>query len=39
MLGLIGGDLRLPMVHADEEQRAAVRAVLERQGLLAASAG
>ena len=39
MLGVIGGRLRLPMVEADEEQRAAVRAVLERQGLLAASAG
>jgi 4-hydroxy-tetrahydrodipicolinate synthase len=39
MLGLIGGRLRLPMVEADDEQRAAVRAVLERQGLLAASAG
>jgi 4-hydroxy-tetrahydrodipicolinate synthase len=39
MLGLIGGRLRLPMVEADEEQRAAVRAALERQGLLAASPG
>jgi 4-hydroxy-tetrahydrodipicolinate synthase len=39
MLGLIGGTLRLPMVEADEEQRGAVRAALERQGLLAASAG
>jgi 4-hydroxy-tetrahydrodipicolinate synthase len=39
MLGLIGGHLRLPMVPADEAQRAAVRDVLERQGLLAASAG
>ena len=39
MLGLIGGRLRLPMVEADEDQRAAVRSVLERQGLLATSAG
>jgi 4-hydroxy-tetrahydrodipicolinate synthase len=39
MLGLIGGRLRLPMVEADEEQRAAIRAALERQGLLAASPG
>jgi 4-hydroxy-tetrahydrodipicolinate synthase len=39
MLGVIGGRLRLPMVEADEEQRAAVRAALERQGLLATSAG
>jgi 4-hydroxy-tetrahydrodipicolinate synthase len=39
MLGLIGGSLRLPMVEADDEQRAAVRAVLERQGVLATSAG
>jgi 4-hydroxy-tetrahydrodipicolinate synthase len=39
MLALIGGRLRLPMVEADEEQRAAIRAALERQGLLAASPG
>jgi 4-hydroxy-tetrahydrodipicolinate synthase len=39
MLGVIGGRLRLPMVEADDEQRAAVRAALERQGLLAASPG
>ncbi|HZA90059.1 MAG TPA: 4-hydroxy-tetrahydrodipicolinate synthase [Solirubrobacterales bacterium] len=39
MLGLIGGRMRLPMVEADEEQRAVVRAALERQGLLAASPG
>jgi 4-hydroxy-tetrahydrodipicolinate synthase len=39
MLGVIGGSMRLPMVEADDEQRAAVRAVLERQGLLATSAG
>ena len=38
MLGLIGGKLRLPMVEADDEQRAAVRSALERNGLLAASA-
>ena len=39
MLGLIGGRMRLPMVEADDEQRAAVRSALERNGLLAASAG
>jgi 4-hydroxy-tetrahydrodipicolinate synthase len=39
MLGVIEGGVRLPMVRADEEQRTAVRAALERQGLLAASAG
>jgi len=39
MLGVIGGRLRLPMVAANEEQRATVRAALERQGLLAASVG
>jgi 4-hydroxy-tetrahydrodipicolinate synthase len=39
MLGVIEGGMRLPMVRADEEQRTAVRAALERQGLLAASAG
>jgi 4-hydroxy-tetrahydrodipicolinate synthase len=39
MLGLIGGRMRLPMVAADEEQRAVVRAALERQGLLATSPG
>ncbi len=39
MLGLIGGRLRLPMVEADDEQRAAVRSALERHGLLATSAG
>jgi 4-hydroxy-tetrahydrodipicolinate synthase len=39
MLGLIGGRTRLPIVQADEEQRAAVRAALERQGLLAATPG
>ena len=37
MLGLIGGTLRLPMVEADEEQRAVVRDALERQGLLTGS--
>lgn len=39
MLGLIGGRLRLPMVEADDEQRAAVRSALERHGSLATSAG
>jgi 4-hydroxy-tetrahydrodipicolinate synthase len=38
MLGLIGGTLRLPMVPADDEQRAAVRRALEAHGLLSASA-
>jgi 4-hydroxy-tetrahydrodipicolinate synthase len=39
MLGVIPGRLRLPMIEADEEQRAAVRAALEHQGLLAATSG
>ena len=39
MLGVIEGTVRLPMVPADDEQRGAVRAALERQGLLATSAG
>jgi 4-hydroxy-tetrahydrodipicolinate synthase len=39
MLGVIGGRMRLPLVEADEEQRAAVQAALERQGLLAAAPG
>ena len=39
MLGVIEGRVRLPMVRADEGQRTAVRAALERRGLLAASAG
>ena len=39
MLGVIGGRTRLPIVEADDEQRAGVRAALERQGLLATSAG
>jgi 4-hydroxy-tetrahydrodipicolinate synthase len=39
MLGLIPSDrMRLPMVAADEEQRAVVRAALEAHGLLTASA-
>jgi 4-hydroxy-tetrahydrodipicolinate synthase len=38
MLGLDSGRMRLPMVEADSEQRAAVRTALERHGLLAASA-
>jgi 4-hydroxy-tetrahydrodipicolinate synthase len=37
MLGVIGGRMRLPLVEADEEQRSAVQAALERQGLLAAA--
>jgi 4-hydroxy-tetrahydrodipicolinate synthase len=36
MMGVIGGTLRLPMVPADAEQRAAVRGALERHGLLVA---
>jgi 4-hydroxy-tetrahydrodipicolinate synthase len=39
LLGVIDARLRLPMVAANDEQRAAVRAALERQGLLATSAG
>jgi 4-hydroxy-tetrahydrodipicolinate synthase len=34
MLGIRVGGLRLPMVEADEEETAAVRAMLERHGLL-----
>jgi 4-hydroxy-tetrahydrodipicolinate synthase len=34
MLGHDVGGLRLPLIEADEEQRAAVRAMLERHGLL-----
>ena len=37
MLGVIAARARLPIVEADEEQRATVRKALERQGLLAAS--
>jgi 4-hydroxy-tetrahydrodipicolinate synthase len=36
MLGLIDGHLRLPMVPASDDERAAVRATLERHGLLVA---
>ena len=36
MLGIIEGHLRLPMVPASHEERAAIRAALERQGLLVA---
>jgi len=39
MLGLIGGRLRLPMIAADDDQRAVVRSALERHGMLATSAG
>ena len=38
MLGHDVGGLRLPLVEADEEEREAVRAMLERHGLLAGSA-
>ena len=34
MLGLDSGRMRLPMVDADDEQRAAIRAALESHGLL-----
>ncbi|HEY4449985.1 MAG TPA: dihydrodipicolinate synthase family protein, partial [Solirubrobacteraceae bacterium] len=36
LLGLRVGGLRLPLVEADEEEAAAVRAMLERHGLLGA---
>jgi hypothetical protein len=36
MLGIVEGHLRLPMVPAGEEERATIRAALERQGLLVA---
>jgi 4-hydroxy-tetrahydrodipicolinate synthase len=38
MLGIRVGGLRLPMVEADEEEKAAVRAMLERHGLLEVAA-
>jgi 4-hydroxy-tetrahydrodipicolinate synthase len=38
MLGLTPGTMRLPMVPADDEQRASVRAALEHAGLLARAA-
>jgi 4-hydroxy-tetrahydrodipicolinate synthase len=37
MLGVAPARVRLPLVEADEEQRAAIRAALERHGLLAAA--
>ena len=36
MLGIVEGHLRLPMVPAGDEERATIRAALERQGLLVA---
>jgi 4-hydroxy-tetrahydrodipicolinate synthase len=36
MLGIIEGHVRLPMVPASQDERAAVRAALERHGLLVA---
>jgi 4-hydroxy-tetrahydrodipicolinate synthase len=36
MLGVIGGTMRLPMVPASPQEREAIRAALERQGLLVA---
>jgi 4-hydroxy-tetrahydrodipicolinate synthase len=38
MIGIPVGGLRLPLVEADEQEATAVRGVLERHGLLAASA-
>lgn len=38
MIGIPVGGLRLPLVEADEQETSAVRGVLERHGLLAASA-
>jgi 4-hydroxy-tetrahydrodipicolinate synthase len=37
LMGMIPGHLRLPMVPADAEQRAAVRGALEARGLLSAA--
>ena len=37
MLGIETGGVRLPIVEATEDERAAVRAVLERHGLLHAA--
>jgi 4-hydroxy-tetrahydrodipicolinate synthase len=36
MMGVIGGALRLPMLPASDQERAVVRAALERRGLLVA---
>jgi 4-hydroxy-tetrahydrodipicolinate synthase len=36
MLGIIDGHLRLPMVPANQQERSAIRAALERHGLLVA---
>jgi 4-hydroxy-tetrahydrodipicolinate synthase len=38
LLGISVGGLRLPLVEADEDESAAVRAMLERHGLLEAAA-
>ena len=38
MLGICSARLRLPMIEADDEQRAEIRTALEAHGLLAASA-
>jgi 4-hydroxy-tetrahydrodipicolinate synthase len=38
MLGVVSARVRLPMVEADEDQRAAIRAALESHGLLATTA-
>jgi 4-hydroxy-tetrahydrodipicolinate synthase len=38
MLGIASGRVRLPLVEADEDQRAAIRGALERHGLLTAAA-
>ena len=34
MMGVVSARMRLPMVDADEEQRAAIRSALESHGLL-----
>lgn len=39
LLGIVSARARLPIVEADESQRAAVRAALEAQGLLSTTAG
>jgi 4-hydroxy-tetrahydrodipicolinate synthase len=38
LLGLRAGGLRLPLVEADEAEKQAVRAMLERHGLLEVAA-
>jgi 4-hydroxy-tetrahydrodipicolinate synthase len=38
MLGLEAGGLRLPLVEASDEERAAIQGLLERHGLVASAA-